>query len=237
MAVDETLLNSMNESPLATLRFYQWKTPTLSLGYFQSAHDREQHQASVDVDMVRRLSGGGAILHDHELTYSLILPEAHPSVRDVHLLYDLVHETIVVELRKMISKNKDWHIALWTQKREAPPFLCFQRRFVGDIVLENSEQSIAHKVAGSAQRRRSGHILQHGSILLRKSDVAPELPGIFDLTGVHIEPKWLATQLSGMIATKLHLNLVESAISHHLSGQAEDLAKGKYLCENWTKRR
>ncbi len=65
-------------SGLASLRFYQWNQPTLSLGYFQSYEDRGRHAASQECTVVRRQTGGGAILHDRELTYSLILPATHP---------------------------------------------------------------------------------------------------------------------------------------------------------------
>ena len=73
MAVDEALLLSDERTGL-TIRFYQWEEPTLSLGYFQSLAEREQHPPSVDCPMVRRASGGGAILHDRELTYSMVAP-------------------------------------------------------------------------------------------------------------------------------------------------------------------
>src|SRR5262245_54691837 len=69
MAVDETLLESAAASGAASLRFYGWSEPTLSLGYFQRAAARQTHATSLGCPMVRRPSGGGAILHDWELTY------------------------------------------------------------------------------------------------------------------------------------------------------------------------
>ena len=77
MGVDEALLMDAVENGVATLRFYQWSEPTLSLGYFQRYADREQHTASRNCAVVRRQTGGGAILHDRELTYSLALPANH----------------------------------------------------------------------------------------------------------------------------------------------------------------
>jgi hypothetical protein len=82
MAVDEALLLDAIEDGSATLRFYQWSEPTLSLGYFQRYADRNQHHASRNCAIVRRQSGGGAILHDRELTYSLVLPPGHPLGRN-----------------------------------------------------------------------------------------------------------------------------------------------------------
>ena len=74
MALDEALLESAGDDPMATLRFYRWSEPTLSLGYFQRSAERAAHIASRDCPLVRRASGGGAILHDAELTYSLTIP-------------------------------------------------------------------------------------------------------------------------------------------------------------------
>src|SRR5688500_20216584 len=81
MAVDEALLESAALENRCTLRFYRWSEPTLSLGYFQRYEDRRQHAASLSCACVRRASGGGAILHDHELTYSLAVPPTHPLAR------------------------------------------------------------------------------------------------------------------------------------------------------------
>ncbi len=70
MAVDEALLESAVAGGLPVFRLYQWSEPTLSLGYFQAVADRQQHPASHGCPLVRRRSGGGAILHAHELTYA-----------------------------------------------------------------------------------------------------------------------------------------------------------------------
>src|SRR4051812_39572627 len=77
MALDEALLHAAESDGTATLRFYGWREPTLSLGYFQKHVDRALHSASENCTLVRRTSGGGAILHDRELTYSIALPKSH----------------------------------------------------------------------------------------------------------------------------------------------------------------
>ncbi|QDT08556.1 lipoate--protein ligase family protein [Planctomycetes bacterium K23_9] len=74
MSLDQALLESVNQSQIPMLRFYQWTEPTLSLGYFQKLADRNQHVASSDANCVRRSTGGGSILHHHELTYSIAIP-------------------------------------------------------------------------------------------------------------------------------------------------------------------
>ena len=78
MAVDEVLLEWSAEQGGCCWRLYRWQEPTLSLGYFQPYDERRRHPASRDCPAVRRLSGGGAILHDAELTYSLVVPSGHP---------------------------------------------------------------------------------------------------------------------------------------------------------------
>src|SRR5262245_22040097 len=95
MAVDEVLLVDAAENNVATLRFYGWNEPTLSLGYFQRYEDRQQHAASRECAIVRRQTGGGAILHDRELTYSLVLPPRHPFAKQNEKLYQAVHQVFI----------------------------------------------------------------------------------------------------------------------------------------------
>ena len=194
MAVDEALLHEAAGNGLATLRFYAWSEPTLSLGYFQRVADREQHASSRRCALVRRQTGGGAILHDQEITYSLTLPAGHPLARSAPSLYAAVHDAAIAVLSafsdhgcaptlirlKVSPKSRD---------REEP-FLCFQRRAPGDVLLidqpdrtQSVEQSTEHersalgtKILGSAQRRFGGALLQHGSLLLERSASAPSLP-------------------------------------------------------------
>src|SRR3569833_2236254 len=77
MAIDELLADAARP----VLRFYAWRPATLSLGYFQAYADRHAHAASLGCPVVRRSSGGGAIVHDHEITYSLVVPVGHPWAR------------------------------------------------------------------------------------------------------------------------------------------------------------
>lgn len=97
MAVDEALLERAKEiGPV--LRFYEWSPATLSLGYFQSARQRLLHPPSRNCPLVRRPSGGGAILHDRELTYALVVPAGHPWARSREQLYFMVHEALAETL-------------------------------------------------------------------------------------------------------------------------------------------
>ncbi len=140
MAVDEVLLMDAVDNGNASLRFYQWSEPTLSLGYFQPFADRKQHFASRNCAIVRRQSGGGAILHDHELTYSFVLPPGDPLTRDAPHLYNAVHAAFIAALTKA-PQNASTPPSLKCRGNqtsvETPdePFLCFQRQSPGDVVL------------------------------------------------------------------------------------------------------
>ena len=101
MALDEALLIAAETEGIATVRFYAWREPTLSLGYFQSHAVRAGHAASAPCTVVRRASGGGAILHDRELTYSIALPHWHELADRVEKLYFAAHETLIETLAEL----------------------------------------------------------------------------------------------------------------------------------------
>ena len=256
MAVDELLLADAIENNVATLRFYQWSEPTLSLGYFQHYDERTQHVASRECTIIRRQSGGGAILHDRELTYSLALPGSHPLARQTGDLYNSVHQAFITVLTA--ARSSDMPPATLRTRGEpteplpaAEPFLCFQRQSPGDVILVPdhpapaiSPQSIAPvaagagwKVLGSAQRRHRGAILQHGSLLLEMSPAAPELLGLRDLTALNSEIDTLIMPVCTQLSTQLDLRLIPGEISASLESKAADLSNTKYSAAVWTKRR
>ena len=230
MAVDEVLLSGMTPDSIPILRFYEWQPATLSLGYFQSLADRAQHAASEPCCITRRLSGGGAILHDHELTYSVMIPPGHRWSKDVQQLYDLFHETLI----KTLSA---WQVeaALCTEPVKLPaseePFLCFQRRATGDVLLDG------HKICGSAQRRRQGAVLQHGSILSSKSEFAPELPGIIDLSPCELTSASLRLAWIELFRSEFKIRWEPDRLTPEEVEMAHQLATEKYDCSNWVGRR
>lgn len=230
MAVDETLqLGATTDSPL-TLRFYGWTPATLSLGYFQSLTDRQQHAASLACPITRRLSGGGAILHDRELTYSIVVPPGHPWSTDVQMLYDLFHQTLIETLTAWkVSAMQCAEPVIRPAAEE--PFLCFARRAVGDVLLDN------WKICGSAQRRRQATVLQHGSILLERSPQAPELPGIAEVCGVHISLAQLATAWSDRLQAALKLDFQPDELTTAERTLAAQLSEQKYDFRPWIERR
>lgn len=172
MATDEHLLETAIADGLRAVRMYRWDAATVSLGHFQDADDAALLTRFQNLAVVRRLSGGGAILHHHELTYSFVLPPGDPLTQEPTELYARVHTAIISILRDF-GANCAMRGENASQADE--PFLCFVRGDRHDI------HCAGHKVVGSAQRRRKGAVLQHGSIILKRSSHAPEIPGLCDL--------------------------------------------------------
>jgi len=302
MAVDEALLEAAAVEGQCTLRFYQWAEPTLSLGYFQAYADRNQHEASRRSAVVRRTSGGGAIMHDFDVTYSLAVPEGHPLAADRLGTYRVVHDALVEVLAELgieaslfgggapglgcgsenVGREGDgggcWQeihriesVSPTTssvpfnlansvpvpgtssaegsqppghclsqavahrgdERRPIPkqPFLCFQRRATGDVLVKGE------KVAGSAQRRSRGAVLQHGSVLFARSAAAPELDGLKELTAKTILVEefiqaWLK-RLSGALAVTWR----RGDLSEEHRRRATQLAAEKYEAAAWTNAR
>ncbi len=235
MAVDEALLEGATADAPAVLRFYTWKEPTLSLGYFQEHAARETHLPSRRCDLVRRASGGGAILHHWELTYSYTVPVRSRFSADPQYLYDTFHNTLITTLAGLeVVAYRHQKVSTLGNEVATPseePFLCFERRAEGDVISQKK------KICGSAQRRGKWAVLQHGSILLKMSPNAPELPGIYDLTGIAITPNELISLWKPLLAEALNVTFASSELSafeHHL---AQDICQNKFASDGWTLRR
>jgi len=244
MAVDEAMLGAAAESDVPTLRFYQWLRPTLSLGYFQKYADRDQHPPSLEANVVRRLSGGGAILHDREVTYCLILPHSHPLARDTQQLYRAVHKAFLQLLNRILPIEKSpWRLARCkkpaTGKPDAEPFLCFQRRSPGDVLLQpaiKTDNSIDYKIVGSAQRRRRGAVMQHGSLLLNHSLLAPKILGLNEVMDNELNAEDILQCLPAEFGLQLGMDL-QSSTASGWHQEAQRLLESRYASKSWTMRR
>jgi len=177
MARDEALLESVGagESP-PTLRFYSWSPATISIGYVQEIAEFERLPPPAgSLPVVRRATGGGAILHDGELTYSIVLPISHGWVgRRPNDLYERIHSIIRratgdrVRLFRDMAERCDPAVVCGESARRGP-FFCFARRHALDLVtVDPAGPGGCSKLAGSAQRRTRQVVLQHGSIILTK---------------------------------------------------------------------
>lgn len=161
MAIDEALLFSVKEKRRGpTLRFYGWDPPAISLGFFQSALEEVEvsRLEELGVHMVRRMTGGRLVLHQYELTYTLIIPESLEGIpKGVVPSYALLSKGILQGLKSLglevVQKEGRVEKGLSTACFNTPSWYEIQ---VG-----------VKKIAGSAQVRKEGILLQHGSIPLR----------------------------------------------------------------------
>jgi len=230
MAVDEMLLEESAGTGLCFWRFYTWEEPTLSLGYFQSYEDRCSHASSTKCPVVRRASGGGAILHDLELTYSCVWPEGHALAAGRLRLYEAVHASLIAVLAQFGVQASLCGEAAASQNA-SQPFLCFCRRSPGDVLVG------ATKIAGSAQRRLRGAVLQHGSILLAQSAKAPELPGLAEVAALRLPANQLRDAWRDDLASRLGVAWHPDVLSNDQRRRATERWEAKYATERWTRSR
>lgn len=160
MAIDDAILSSVaSGESIPTLRFYAWSRPTLSLGYGQRTRPVDfARLAAHNMQLVRRPTGGRAILHIDELTYSLTLPITHPLARgSVVESYQHISQGLLLGLCSLGA-----HVA--AERAAAtdtvPSPVCFDTPSHYEIAVEG------RKLVGSAQVRRHEGILQHGSLPL-----------------------------------------------------------------------
>jgi lipoate-protein ligase A len=231
MALDMALLESAAEEGAAAIfRTYGWTVPTLSLGYFQPLREATADVRWKGLPIVRRFTGGGAILHHHELTYALALPRTSPFARTPGALYRAVHSAIagLLEARNVSAIRRAGTIE---KNQHHRPFLCFTDTDVEDIVLHGV------KIVGSSQRRHSGAVFQHGSLILRRSLLAPELPGLLDLVAVDRSPQAWTTLFATAIPAALGLEPRTSDFTSNETQRASDLEERAFQSRAWTEKR
>jgi lipoate-protein ligase A len=168
MARDDALLQGCAPHSPVTLRLYSWQPATISLGYFQDFEEYKRLDSPAgDLPVVRRTTGGGAILHDLELTYSIVIPIRHPTVHSrPNDLYTLMHQAVIRAIGHGARPAGKGNESCGASSQHGP-FFCFARRHPLDVVVDDPDGIDGDsKIAGSAQRRTATGILQHGSIII-----------------------------------------------------------------------
>ncbi|TEU07369.1 lipoate--protein ligase family protein [Candidatus Bathyarchaeota archaeon] len=150
MAVDEAVLSArISDRVPNTLRFYRWKPSAVSVGRFQDVFNEVyvENCRKHEVDIVRRITGGGAVYHDHvgEITYSVVVKQSDLGFVDVASTYNMICKGLI-EAAKMLGISADFNPG----DPKKCPNVTINRR----------------KISGSAQSRRKGVLLQHGTFLL-----------------------------------------------------------------------
>jgi len=150
MAIDEAILTARIAGLVPnTLRFYRWKPSAVSIGRFQDVFNEVnvENCSKHGVDIVRRITGGGAVYHDHdgEITYSVVFNEKDLGFMDVVSAYNVICNGLI-EAAKVLGIRADFHPG---DPKQCPNVTIYGR-----------------KVSGSAQHRRRGALLQHGTFLV-----------------------------------------------------------------------
>jgi lipoate-protein ligase A len=251
MAVDEAILWAVSaDLTLPTLRFYAWSPPCLSLGYAQKTADIDfQRVTELEWEVVRRPTGGRAILHADELTYSVALPADHPlAAGDIVESYRRISQALMAGLQ---------HLGLNPQAdrkthHEINGPVCFDTPSHYEIMVNG------RKLVGSAQVRRKGGLLQHGSLPLRgdlgricdglmypdeashqqaKARVRAKGITLEAALGTAVSWRTAAESLAQGFITALDMNFVESALTDAESERAAYLASEIYVNVDWNRRR
>lgn len=240
MALDEALLVSCARGGLPTLRLYRWSRPTVSLGYFQPYDAiNVQYCAEHNIDIVRRPTGGRAVLHGHDLTFSIILPvnelpERYRSVRASHywLMCGIRESLRSLGIRAEIGKS---YSRIGTAARRTSD--CFAHIADCDLHAYNC------KLVGAAQVRKIGVLLEQGSIPYTTPVSGFEvvfwgepgqvlLPSVLALPYAH-----LVDAIIDHFGTVLQVQLEPVLINEEELENAKKFQHGKYGAEDWTRYR
>lgn len=183
MAIDRALLISYKDVKIPTLRFYQWEVAALSLGYFQEIPEELIKKCKErNVAIVRRPTGGKAVLHDDEITYSIVAPfYLFSDERDVLKVYNSIARVFIKAF-----KNMDLQVELVKSNKPIDSSLfCFSEPSYYEITVGGK------KLIGSAQRYYKDILLQHGSL-----PISRDLALINELFGSEQEEKWTSLEES-----------------------------------------
>ena len=240
MAVDEAISEAVRQelSP-PTLRLYRWSRPSLSIGHFQKISEVNiDYCGKMDYPVVRRLTGGRAILHDAELTYSFSARTGSPPFSSsLHENYSVISNAILLGL-KSCGINADISFERKRSSGQRNP-ACFKTVSYGEITLNGK------KVIGSAQKRYSNGFMQHGSILLdfdveklcnvlvhADNSVFSDITSISDHTeGVTFENLGLAIKKG--YEDSLGIKLISDSPTKFELQLAKELEKNKYSTKEW----
>lgn len=266
MAIDEAIMIAHREGFVPpTIRFYQWSPPAVSLGYFQDL----QKEIDVDtcknmgIDIVRRPTGGKAVLHDKELTYSFIIKESHPLVNDSILeTYKKISGGIIrglsylgikadlVPLREKLKSTPSGNEAKSKIPHSDIKSICFS------VPSQYEVQVKGKKIVGSAQVRKREIVLQHGSLLIELEK--DKLFSVFNFPSAKIREKlktgFKATSLEEILKKKINFTelseilprgfeeefgarLVEGKLTKQEEKISKDLLENKYSTCEWNYQR
>jgi len=210
MAIDEALLET---AVVPAIRFYRWRSPALSFGYFGKFSDVATYAA--ERDLVRRWTGGGIVFHGNDLTYAIVIPASDPVFDESSTaVYEKIHRALADALngvgeRAVVAGGVDPDGIALSKHAAASGYNCFANPVRADVMMNG------RKIAGAAQRRTRRGLLQQGSIQGTTTN----------------------TDLAEKFAQALSTNCSEIEISEELFQRAQELAQHKYGTESWVRKR
>ena len=210
MAIDEALLET---AVGPTIRFYRWRSPALSFGYFGKFSDVAIYAA--ERDLVRRWTGGGIVFHGDDLTYSIVIPASDPVFDESSIaIYEKIHRALADALngvgeRAVVAGGVDPGGIALSKHAAASGYNCFANPVRADIMING------RKIAGAAQRRTRRGLLQQGSI-----------------QGITTN-----TDLAEKFAQALSTNCSDFEVSERIFQRAREIAQRKYGTESWLRKR
>ena len=211
MAIDEALLES---AAVPSIRFYGWRSPTLSFGYFGRFSDVTIYAS--ERDLIRRWTGGGIVFHGDDLTYSIVLRSSDPAFRESSMtIYEKIHRALADTLngigeQAVVAGGGDaGGVSATNTAVTASGDNCFANPVPADVMVDG------RKVAGAAQRRTRRGLLQQGSI-----------------QGVAV-----TTDFAQRFARSLSANRSQFRIDEEILKRARELVEQKYGSDSWLHKR
>lgn len=251
MARDEAMSLAVGAGgQLPTVRFYGWSPPAISLGQSQRLASVDLARCQADgVDVVRRTTGGLAILHTDELTYSIALPKDHPLAEgDVMTSYRRISQAIIAALRALGVANVDASTVAKEDKAKSP--VCFEAP--SDYEVMGEVNGVRKKLVGSAQQRRVDAVLQHGSLPLTgdisricqylvgaptPDEVRAHAGTLSEAIGQPMTWRAAAEVWAAAFANTLNLHWVAGEFDPDELAQTQALRQSRYANAEWTRRR
>ena len=208
MSIDHALLES---TTIPTIRFYHWRSPALSFGYFGKFSHVAVYAAKRN--LVRRWTGGGIVLHGDDLTYSIIIPASDPVFSESSIvIYEKIHHALTEALNglgeraEVVGSARPADLA---PQRGIPANSCFANPVRADVMMDG------RKIAGAAQRRTHRGLLQQGSI----------------------QGFTISTNLAQKFAHSLSANCSRFESNNEILQRANELARQKYGTDSWLRMR
>ncbi|MDP2923272.1 MAG: biotin/lipoate A/B protein ligase family protein [Candidatus Omnitrophota bacterium] len=237
MSVDEAILLSYSSSKIPTLRVYGWNKPFISLGYNQDV--KEIFASQNDIPFVRRITGGAAILHDRELTYSITCSlEDLNFPRGIKESYQFLCSFLKSFYKKLGVEAKFAKDVFLTRVGSYGNF-CFSTCEHFDLVVDSK------KIGGNAQRRKKNIIFQHGSIpqnvdfeAIRRTmkgvgELENKVTFLEDILKESTDFNILATILAESFEATFEVKFIKEILSDGEIETAQHLLKNKYRNSEW----